>query len=70
MDDDYDLDSWNIRRRVKLIKKLNSSLKKLSNRLNIDIPQAEIVGNKILLHILYFKNFMSKTKQEETLINK
>lgn len=70
MDDDYDLDSWNISRRVKLIKKLNSSLKKLSNKLNIDIPQVEIVGNKILLHILYFKNFMSKTKQEETLINK
>lgn len=65
MDEDYDLDSWNIRRRVKLIKKLNSSLKKLSDKLHIDIPQAEIVGNKILLHILYFKNFMSKTKQEE-----
>ena len=65
MDEDYDLDSQNIRRRVKLIKKLNGSLKKLSDKLHIDIPQAEIIGNKILLHILYFKNFMSKTKQEE-----
>lgn len=56
--DDYNLDQWNIPRRCALVKKLNSSLNKLEDKLNIKLPQVVICGNCVIIHILYFKNFM------------
>lgn len=58
--DDYNLDQWNIERRCALVKKLNSSLHKLEEKLNIELPQVVLIGNSVNIHILYFKNFMYK----------
>lgn len=58
--DDYNLGQWGIEQRCALVKKLNNSLHKLEQQLNIELPQVVLDGNKVNIHILYFKNFMYK----------
>lgn len=58
--DDYNLGQWGIEQRCALVKKLNGSLHKLEQQLNIELPQVVLDGNKVNIHILYFKNFMYK----------
>lgn len=61
--DDYNLQSWSVDRRCKLMRKLNGSLDKLRAATNIDIPVPEMKGNIVQLHIIYFKNFIKKLEQ-------
>lgn len=58
--DDYNLDQWSITRRCELVKKLNSSLKKVEDKTGLELPKAYLNGNYVCLHIMYFKNFMYK----------
>lgn len=61
--DEYGLQCWSIDKRCKLIEKLDSSLEKLRAITNIDIPQPQIKGNIVQLHIIYFKNFIKALKE-------
>lgn len=64
--EDYGLECWNIHNRVELVKKLNSSLAKLENVLHMELPKAYLKGNKVVLHIMYFKNFIAKINENKS----
>lgn len=66
MDTKYGLYCWNIQTRVQLVKKLNSSLSKLENVLHMELPKAYLKGNEVVLHILYFKNFIAKINENKS----